>query len=68
MEQAIETLDDEAMLAWQICEFKSFFKVLFLFETESNSFEIEAILFFKESFSFKTKLSFENKTLFFFKT
>ena len=49
-------------------EDKSFFKDLFLLEIKSNSFEIDAILFFKELFSFKIKSSFEDKTSFFFKT
>ena len=62
MEHAIGTLDGEAR---QTCEFKSFFKDLFSFETIFNSFEIKTILFFKELFSFKIKSSFEDKTSFF---
>ena len=65
VEHAIGTLDGKA---WQTCEFKSFFKDFFLLEIKSNSFEIEAILFFKDWFSFTTKSGFEDRTSFFFKT
>ena len=65
VEHAIGILCDGA---WKTCESISFFKVLFLSEIKSNSFEIEIILFFKESFTFKTKSSFEVKDSFFFKT
>ena len=37
-------------------------------EMHSNSLKIETILFFKESFSFNTKSSLEDKTSLFFKT
>ena len=47
VEHAIETLDGEAILAWQTCDDQSFFKDLFSFETKSSSFEIEAIYFSK---------------------
>ena len=50
VEHAIGELECEATLAWQICEFKSFFKEMLFLETKSNSFEIEIILFFKDSF------------------
>ena len=53
VEHAIETLDGKAILAWQTYESKSFFKDLFSLVIKSNSFEIEAILFFKESFFLK---------------
>ena len=68
LKHAIGMLEGEAILAWQICVSKSFFKEIFLFKTISNSFEIEAIFIFKESFSFTTKSSFEDKISFFFKT
>ena len=68
VEQEIETLDDEDVVAWQTWESKSFFKDLFSFEIKSNSFEIKSILFFKDSFSFNKKSSFEDITSFFFKT
>ena len=61
---AIDTLGGEA---WQTCESISFYKVVFFLETKSNSFEIKVILFFKDSFFFTTKLSFEDRTSFFSK-
>ena len=44
VEHAIETLDGEAMLAWQTCEFKSFFRVLFSLKIKS-SFEHKFLFF-----------------------
>ena len=65
---AIGELESEATLAWQTWESISIFKFLFSFRQTSKSFEIKSILFFKESFSFTTKSSYEDITLFFFKT
>ena len=61
---AIGELECEATLAWQTRESKSFFKETFSFDIKSKSFEIEIILFFNESFSFKTKTSFKDRTSF----
>jgi len=52
VEHVIDILDGEGIVAWQTCETKLFFKDLFSFEISSNSFEIKAILFFKELFFF----------------
>ena len=59
--QAIGTLGGKA---WQTCVSISFSKEMFFLETKSNSFGIEIILFFKDSFSFNTKSSFEDRTYF----
>ena len=66
-EHAIETLECEAILAWQICVSISFFREVSFLETKSSFFEIEEILLFKDSFSFNTKSSFEVKVSFFSK-
>ena len=65
---AIGELEGEATLAWQTCVSMLIFNFLFSFRQTSKSFEIKSILFFKESFSFTTKSSFEDKISFYFKT
>ena len=60
VEHAIDELG-EAILAWQTCESISIFKDSLFFKQISKSLEIDAIFIFKESFSFKTKLTFEDK-------
>ena len=48
VEQAFLSLGDVSIEAWQEWEAKSFFKEVFSFELQSNSFEINTILFFSK--------------------
>ena len=66
VEHAISKLG-EATLAWQTCASILFCKTIFLFKQTSKSFQIEIILFFRATFSFKTKSTLEDKFSFFFK-
>ena len=65
VEHAIGEVCDTT-LAWQTCALILLCKTSFFFKQTFNSFEIKIILFFKESFSFKTKTSFEDRASFFF--
>ena len=63
---AIGVLEGEATLAWQTCALILFCKISFFFKHAFNSFEMEIILFFKSTFSFKAKSILEDKFSFFF--
>ena len=58
VEHAIETLDGEAILAWQTCESILIFKDSFFFKQISKSFEIESILFYQRNILFYYKIKF----------
>ena len=62
MEHALLSIENIKMESWQEWEAKSFFKEIFSFEINFNSFEIKAISFFKELFSFKQNRVLKTKT------